>query len=150
MALRRDVPHIFLADDDEDDCVFFEDALKELISGYKFTVAQDGIHAMKTLSQMVGSLPDLVFLDLNMPLKNGLECLVEIKHDENLKHLPVIIFSTSAQQAAIDKTYDLGAWFYLRKPETFERLKTLLKTVLDLRNQHNFVQPPKSGFLLTT
>ncbi len=86
---------LLLADDDKDDCNFFKEALEELPVIAKLTVVNDGVQLMQFLSAKEETLPDALFLDLNMPLKNGFDCLKEIKLNEKLKQLPVVIFSTS-------------------------------------------------------
>ena len=148
MAEKNNLIHILLADDDEDDCLLFQDALDDISQSDRLTVARDGIHAMTILYELLPELPDIVFLDLNMPLKNGFECLSEIKTDNRLAHLPVVIFSTSAQQSAIDRTYDSGAWLYLKKPDKFSNLKKVLESILNARRHQKSAQPPKHDFLL--
>src|SRR5688500_8306614 len=107
---------IFLADDDADDCTLFKDALKEVCAGTKLTTASDGEELMDILIETVPPPPDVIFIDLNMPRKNGFECLEEIKHSQKLKNIPVVIFSTSSQQDTINKVYDQGAHYYICKP----------------------------------
>lgn len=141
--------HILLADDDQDDCFLFEDVLKELSLSLptQLTVANDGLQLMHILEKNYTALPDLVMLDLNMPLKNGFECLKEIKQDQRLRHLPVYIFSTSAQREAVDFVYDGGANLYIRKPETFQKLKDVIQKVLLINEEKSFSQPPREKFL---
>ena len=83
--------YLLLADDDIDDCCFFEDALNELPISATLSTVNHGVQLMQYLSAKSGSLPDLLFLDLNMPRKSGFDCLTEIKQSEKLKQLPVII-----------------------------------------------------------
>lgn len=110
-------------------------------------VANDGEKLMKLLQNV--NLPDLLFLDLNMPLKNGFECLEEIKKDEKFKNLPVIIFSTSSQPSAIDQVYRSGAHLYVRKPNDFATLKKVIHYVLTYNWLENPSQPSKEQFVLT-
>lgn len=139
---------VFLADDDEDDQLLFNDVLKELSSSIELTVARDGEHLMKLLTQLK-QLPDILFLDLNMPLKNGFECLEEIKADKKFENLPVIIFSTSSQPSAIEHVYHYGAHLYVRKPNDFTNLKKIIHYVLSVNWQNNLLQPSKEKFVLT-
>ena len=97
--------NIQLADDDIDDRSFFEKALKEVSISNHLTTVNDGEHLMKYLADNLEQLPNILFLDLNMPRKNGFECLVEIRENEKLKDLSVVIFSTSYPQ---DKSYELA------------------------------------------
>ncbi len=87
--------NILLADDDTDDCNFFKAALKSLPIPTDLTVVNDGEELMTYLSEKTEHLPNALFLDINMPRKNGFECLAEIKNNKKLKDLPVIMFSTS-------------------------------------------------------
>lgn len=73
---------------------------------------------------------DLIFLDLNMPRKNGKECLSEIGKNRKLINTPVIIYSTSLNPVDIQETYGMGARFFLRKPNSFEELKETLAMLL--------------------
>lgn len=126
----RPIQHIALADDDEDDCVLFKDVLDELLISPRVSWAKNGDDLMENLSTSDRPLPDIIFLDVNMPIKNGIECLKEIRKDERLKHLPVIIFSTSTQQWAVEQAYELRANLFIRKPDTFQKLKDIIQRIL--------------------
>jgi CheY-like chemotaxis protein len=93
-------------------------------------MAKDGLELMNILHSPPNPLPDIIFLDINMPRKNGFECLEEIKKDAILKKLPIIIFSTTSQDLYIDKTYNDGANYYISKPNDHGKLKRTLKKVL--------------------
>jgi CheY-like chemotaxis protein len=112
---------ILLADDDADDRELFEEALSDVHPNAVLTTAQDGEELMFILQNY--HKPDLLFLDLNMPRKNGKECLKEIAKDPVLKKIPIIIFSTSANPLDIDETFALGAVLFMRKPNSYEELK---------------------------
>src|SRR5690606_1498089 len=107
--------NLLLADDDEDDRAFFKEALDELFISVKLTTVNDGVELMGFLSES-GNLPDILSLDLNMPRKSGFECLKEIKKMERLKHLTVIVFSTSLDMEIVDLMYEIGASYYIQKP----------------------------------
>ena len=140
--------HIFLADDDADDCLLFEDALREVCIDSQLTTVNDGQQLMQILDQVVPPPPDVIFLDLNMPRKNGFECLHEIKQVAKLKNIPIIIFSTSAQPETINKVYEEGAYHYICKPGTFQLLKKVIKEVLSINWTQQPPQPSKENFLL--
>ena len=142
--------NIFLADDDADDRAFFEDALKEVNVRTELTTASDGIELMATLDEnvTVPPPPHLIFLDLNMPRKNGYECLREIRQTGKLKDIPVVVFSTSDSASAIDTAYDLGANCYLRKPNSHELLIRSIETVLGLDLWRHNRQLPKQEFVI--
>jgi CheY-like chemotaxis protein len=121
---------IFLADDDEDDCILFKDALREVGYGIELIISYDGEELMNTLDQKVPPEPRLIFLDLNMPRKNGIECLREIRNTDKLKSIPVVILSTSSQEDSIHNAYKYGAHHYITKPGTYTLLKRTLQKVL--------------------
>src|ERR1035437_3449885 len=128
--------HIILADDDIDDRSFFEKALKEIPIPSRLTTVRDGEELMNYLHANPNQLPDVLFLDLSMPRKTGFECLTEIKEDEKLKHLPVIMLSTSFprdnkyEQNIINMLYTIGAMDYIRKPGDYQTLKEVVHTAL--------------------
>jgi CheY-like chemotaxis protein len=141
--------NILLADDDNDDCQFFKEALEELPLTTQLTTVHDGDQLMHLLKKETDRLPHVLFLDLNMPRKNGFQCLEEIKHDKKLTDLPVIIFSTSFDQNAADVLYRNGAQYYICKPVDFSNLKNVIHEAIKLSTQKNISQPPKEKFLLS-
>ena len=141
--------NLFLADDDKDDCLFFKDALEELPISAELTTVHNGEQLMRLLTERIGELPHVLFLDLNMPRKNGFECLSEIKLDENLKKLPVIIFSTSFEQDVVNLLYKKGGQYYIRKPAEFSQLKKVIHEALILIAQGNVSQPLREDFVIT-
>lgn len=123
---------IFLADDDDDDRIMFVDALLEVDQNVIVTQAEDGKQLIDILQTQSDSLPEIVFLDINMPKLDGFECLQEIKKDNNLKKLFIIMLSTSSDPLTIDKALEYGASFYAVKPSSFNGLKSLIKQVLQM------------------
>ncbi len=140
--------NLLLADDDTDDCLFFTEALEELQVSAKLTTVHDGEQLMQLLTKEKDQLPNVLFLDLNMPRKNGFECLAEIKLDEKLNHLPVIIFSTSYEQRVVNELYAGGAQYYIRKPSDFSQLKMIIQQALIPAQQKNISQPAKENFVI--
>lgn len=123
--------HIVLADDDESDRMNFQEALEESkVKTVVYTV-KDGVELMEYLSREDAQVPDLLFLDLNMPRKNGLECLKEIRRNERLKQVAVAIYSTSSSEKDVDDTFHYGANVYIKKPTDFAGLKQVLDKVLN-------------------
>ena len=120
--------NILLADDDEDDCMFFKRALDEMDLSTQFFAVHDGEQLIKHLSENLTHLPHIIFLDYNMPRKNGLECLHEIKNNNDLKHIPVVMFSTSNNWDTINSLFKSGAHVYIRKPSDFGQLKQVFLT----------------------
>jgi CheY-like chemotaxis protein len=147
--MNQQIYNILLADDDDDDCSFFEEALDELSLATTLVTVNDGVQLMDFSNDKFGeNLPDVLFLDLNMPKKNGSECLTEIRKIERLKDFPVIIFSTSLDTKIVDVTYDMGATFYIRKPGDFSKLKTVIENALIAASQNNFKQPERAHFII--
>ena len=144
---------LLLADDDKDDCLFFQDALKELPLSTQLLTVHDGEQLIQLLEAETEQLPHVLFLDLNMPRKNGLECLSEIKLNNKLKRLFVIIFSTSLEQGTVNLLYKNGAQLYIRKPAEFARLKKVIHQALTVFAENlstgNIGQLAKENFVLT-
>ena len=125
--------YIYLADDDEDDRDLFVDALREVDPSVILTQAEDGVQLMEMLSTIKDPLPEILFLDINMPRKNGLECLEEIRKKEgSVKEINIIILSSSNDPKDIEKALELGATFYAVKPNRFDMLKSFVKEVLQI------------------
>lgn len=139
--------NIMLADDDKDDRFFFDMVLKDLAIHTTLVTMEDGAMLMNYLEENTKNLPDVLFLDLNMPKKNGTECLMEIKQNEQLKKIPVIIYSTSYLEDMADDLYNKGAHYYLRKTNLAEIEKILLN-VLNLLIIKKFERPPRNEFIL--
>jgi CheY-like chemotaxis protein len=139
---------LLLADDDIDDCIFFEDALKELPISATLSTVNNGIQLMNYLLAKSDDLPDVLFLDLNMPRKSGIECLTEIKMIDKLKDLPVIIFSTSFNTEVVDLFYQKGAHYYIRKPGEYEKLRKVILEAVTLTSQNKLTQPTRDKFIL--
>ena len=128
--------NILLADDDIDDRFFFSKALKEIPLLTNLTVVHDGEELMNYLEKNTENLPNILFLDLSMPRKTGFECLYEIKDNEKLKDIPVVMFSTSFpsdntyEQGMIETLKKIGAQDYIRKPGDFTLLKELIHNII--------------------
>lgn len=140
---------ILLADDDIDDCLFFKEALGEILLSTHFTAVHDGEQLMQLLKDDTIELPHILFLDINMPRKNGFECLAEIKQNIRLKELPVVIFSTSFEQEVVNSLYISGAHYFIRKPSAFLQFKNIIQHTLTLIMQENVLQPTKDNFVIT-
>ena len=139
---------IIIADDDEDDRLFFEDAFDELKINTKVSTFKDGLELMNYLNQEDSILPKILFLDLNMPKKSGIECLTEIKKVDRLKDIAIVIYSTSASEEDIENTFVLGANVYIKKPNDFKKLKKVLSNVVTMNWQYQTSGLNKDNFLL--
>ena len=147
---RNYITNILLAEDDEDDRAFFAEALTDINPNIELSHAHDGNQLLDLLNGGLNLLPEAVFLDLNMPLKNGFESLKEIRANAALDKVAVIILSTSWHQATIDTVYTLGANMYIIKPNSFHRLKDVIEKVLTTHLADIVPQPPKENFVLSS
>ena len=141
--------NVLLADDDIDDCIFFKDALGELLLSTNLTTVNDGEQLMQLLTNETNGLPHILFLDLNMPRKNGFECLSEIKQNKKLKELPVIILSTSFEMEVVNLLYKNGAQYFIRKPSEFSQFKIIIQQSLVSIAQETISQPTRENFVIT-
>ena len=134
---QNSVPlHILLADDDMDDRTFFDKALREIPITTKLSTVNNGEQLMDWLFGNADRLPDVLFLDLSMPRKTGYECLAEIKENEKLRSLTVIMLTTSftrgidLEDNLISTLSKMGAAAYIRKPIDFSILKQVIHQTL--------------------
>ncbi|MCW3092993.1 MAG: rcp1 2 [Ferruginibacter sp.] len=141
--------NILLADDDKDDCGFFAEALEELALHSQLTTVHDGEQLLQLLMKKTNELPHVLFLDLNMPLKNGFACLEEIRRNPELDVLPVIIWSTSFDTGIVDLLYRNGAQYYISKPAEYGKIKKVIQQALTLISTGNIFRTSKDKFLLS-
>jgi CheY-like chemotaxis protein len=127
---------ILLADDDADDRMLAKEALDESRVANELRCVEDGEQLMDYLCRRgafadprSSPRPGLILLDLNMPRKDGREALKEIKGDPNLRHIPVVVLTTSKAEADIYRTYGLGVNSFITKPVTFDGLVTVMRTL---------------------
>lgn len=140
--------NILLADDEENDRLLFVDAIKELKIKTIIHTVNDGVELMEYLNNADNILPQLIFLDLNMPRKNGLECLKEIRANYKLNDIAIAIFSTSMSENDIEQTLMNGANVYINKPNSFDGLKLALNKVLTTAYAYKNAFFNKANFLL--
>ena len=127
---------ILLAEDDDDDRFVFKTALEETGLAYKLTVVNNGEQLMRSLNEStVEDLPHVLFLDINMPRKNGFECLAEIKGIEKLRPLKIIIFSSHPTQH-MEQHYQNGVIYYMRKPNSISQYKKVIHEALEVLKKH--------------
>ncbi|HEY0654535.1 MAG TPA: response regulator [Chryseosolibacter sp.] len=120
---------ILYADDDVDDCELVVEALEKIDPRINCVMANDGQQALEILNQE-DTLPDFIFLDVNMPVMDGKNCLIELKKDHRLREIPVVIYSTTQDKEEIKELYAIGAREYVQKPNSFQDLCISLKTVI--------------------
>ena len=125
----KPISNILLAEDNLEHCFFFRRALTQVSSKVKLEAIYDGDALM---SLLVNYIPDLLFLDLNMPCKNGVECLKEIRDNKAYDTLPIVVFTISTQVNAIQAAYGFGANLYFVKPTNFSSLVPSLEKILSM------------------
>jgi len=146
--MNHDPLHILLADDDDDDRLFFKDAIEEIKVKTVVTMVNDGVELMEYLHKAEIHLPNLIFLDLNMPRKGGMECLKEIRSNHKLKDISIAIYSTSGLEKDIEESFIKGANIYIKKPNDFVELKNTLAKVININWQYHTSGLNKENFLL--
>lgn len=124
-------PYIILTDDDLDDLLLFQLALKDISKDYTLTYFQNGQLLLDHLKD-TEELPHCLFLDQNMPIKGGLEALREIRKEPRFAGLPIAIYSTSNEKTNVATTLANGADLYITKPSDIKQLKKLLEQILDI------------------
>jgi DNA-binding response OmpR family regulator len=123
---------LFIIDDDEDDQLFINEAMKDLNIPFECFYANNGEVALKQLKDETVPLPDFIFLDLNMPRLNGKECLIEIKKLPKYSGVPLIIYTTSSNQKDKQEIMQLGAHYFLTKPTRISELCSCLMNVFSM------------------
>ena len=148
VPLMQDNPnvHILFSDDDPDDALLFTRAVDILDRPILLSFAEDGRQLLKFLDK--DTLPDMVFLDLNMPFKSGMECLKTIRSVKKYDLLPIVIYTTSKNPEDINSCYKLGANLYVVKPYSFEDIIKSVKKILSLDLKKNITIPPRDNFVL--
>ena len=121
---------ILLVDDDEDDRLLFTDALNELYDSLECEEANNGVEALKTLNSMP-ELPNIIFLDLNMPKMNGYDCLSELRKETRYDEIPVVIYTTCNIKSESERLLKYGAKYFFTKPSDYLVLKQELRKILE-------------------
>jgi CheY-like chemotaxis protein len=137
--------NVLIAEDDTDDYNFFVEGFKKISKSFCITRAKNGLECITYLK--THDNPEIIFLDLNIPLKSGLECLKFIKDSEAFQHIPVVIYSTSHYIKHIDAAFKGGAHCYIVKPSNADLLVEALNTVLK-RLEENLQLPRKESFVV--
>jgi CheY-like chemotaxis protein len=146
--LENDLLHVLLADDDETDRLIFKEAFEELKIKTIVHAVNNGEQLMDYLNKKDSHLPHLLFLDLNMPRKSGLECLKEIRGNTKLKDISIAIYSTSNSKKDMEETFRNGANIYIHKPSDFNVLKQVLEKAVMTAHQYQDQSMKKENFLL--
>ncbi|MFN8343932.1 MAG: response regulator [Spirosomataceae bacterium] len=121
---------VLIVDDDTEDQELLKEAIKEADESVKCLSAQNGEEALEVLHSFLHKLPQLIFLDLNMPRMNGKTLLGKLKQLEVMKDIPIVIYTTSKLRSDIDDSLQLGALQFITKPNSFEEIVQIAKNVL--------------------
>ena len=122
----NNLTRFLLADDDTDDTSLFCEALHLVDANISCNIAENGKHVMEILKDDTAEKPQFIFLDLNMPVMTGWECLERLKKDQALAEIPVVIYSTSSNQLDMERAFALDAFCFITKPDHFKVLTSIL------------------------
>ena len=139
---------IMLADDDADDRMFFQEALHNTGFKHDLRLFNDGYQLMEYFKDPQNQLPHILFLDLNMPGKSGIQALEELRKMPHMKNVSIAIYSTSKADRDIEETFGKGANVYIQKPNSFEKLKAIITHVLKINWQFHMSGLNKETFFL--
>ncbi len=139
---------VLLADDDDDDREMLREAIESVRVDVSLHNFEDGEKLMAHLSTYNGNVPDMIFLDLNMPRKNGLECLTEIRTQKKFNETVIAVYSTSSAEKDIDSTFLAGANIYIRKPRDYKLLQKVLSDVLSTNWQYHTSKLNRENFVM--
>lgn len=146
---EKDPVKIVLAEDDKDDQDIFMEVLNATNVACEVTTVKNGKELVDILKDETEPKPDLIFIDINMPIKGGKEALAEIKSDEELKEIPAVMLSTSNNQKDIEDTFNKGANLYIQKPNSFSSFILILKKVFILHWTKALLNPIKNIFFIS-
>ena len=136
--LIQDKLEVLLIEDDRIEVLKLKRAISNEYDNYSLSLASNGNEALQLLEN---NLPDMILLDLNMPDTNGIEFLSILKNNEDLKHIPVIVLTTSNNNKDIYECYKLGIAGYIIKPLKYEDYECKIRTIMDYWSQNEFLKP---------
>lgn len=139
---------ILLADDDEGDRLIFKEIIDEIDKDTNVFLANNGQQMMEFLASKNHPLPHIIFLDLNMPDMNGIECLKEIRKVEKYSDISIVIYSTSTSESDIEDTFMHKANIYITKPSDYNKLKKVLAKALSTTRLNRQSEFDRSNFVL--
>lgn len=140
--------YVLLAEDDDDDFLIFSLAVDDLTSvRVELKRAENGDILMRLLDE---KHPDLLFLDLLMPCKDGRQCIREIRSNRKFDSLPIIVYSSMSDLESIEFCYREGSNLYARKPSSLSDLKTILEKIFSMDWKRMLYYPPMSQFVITS
>ncbi|RFS17035.1 response regulator [Emticicia sp. C21] len=147
--LTKGAPIKFLlAEDDHDDQMIFMESIHDILVPIEVSIVADGEKVLEFFKVADNPTPDVIFLDVNMPLMTGIECLKRIRKNEKFAQIPCVILSTSNSKKDIEECYKHGANLYLLKPQDYKTLTKMINMVLGL-NWKEYSAPEQKSFFIT-
>lgn len=147
MLDKKGVTKVVLVEDDADDREFFQEAISDLSYDINVTIYKNGQEFIEGMMADKTNLPDLVFLDLNMPIKNGVEALKELRNIPEYQKIPVVaIYSTSRSEKDQAETFLLGADAFITKPNDYKEMKKIIKKLFEIDWKNR--QTEKKNFII--
>lgn len=138
---------ILLADDDADDRLFFQEAVTDSVVRAEYSGVESGLQLIDFLSNVQASpVPDVIFLDINMPGMDGKECLREIRNQVQFADTPIIMLSTSTSAKDIDETYRDGANMYISKALFYMDSENWIEKLFPSDWRQGLLHPPREKF----
>lgn len=137
--------HILMADDDKDDFYILKEAAEKAGDPCKISFAANWFELWRSIMK---TLPDILFLDLNMPVKNGIECLQTLRDDRKYDSVPIIIYTTSVNKNDIDRAYKYGANYFIVKPNAMDDITTMIKKLCSMGRETLLSIPPREEFVI--
>lgn len=144
-ANRSIAMHILLADDDKDEFYILQEAAKRAPHNLKISYAANWLELLRSILK---TLPDMLFLDLYMPVKNGIECLQQLRQDKKYDEVPIIIYSTATSKSDIDRAYKNGANYFVVKPDAIEDISGIIKKICSFDKEILLSVPPREEFVI--
>jgi CheY-like chemotaxis protein len=145
--MQHEKLHIILAEDDKDDQLFFKSAFKDLKLDYSLTICNDGNELMSYVDSKA-EIPHIIFLDLSMPGKNGLECLKELRGNSKYRDTAIAIYTSLASSENHEESFIRGANIFIKKPRELSELKKILLEVIYINWQYVSDGLNKENFMI--
>ncbi|MCW3082418.1 response regulator [Segetibacter sp.] len=137
--------HILMADDDKDEFLILQEAAEK--AGEKLQLSYAG-NWLELWRFILKTLPDVLFLDINMPVKDGIECLQLLRKERKYDEVPILIYSTSVSKADIDNAYKNGANYFIVKPNAIDDITKIIKKLLSMGKETLRTVPPREEFVI--
>jgi CheY-like chemotaxis protein len=134
-----------MADDDKDDFYILKEAAEKVGETLKVSYAGNWLELWRFILK---TLPDVLFLDINMPVKDGIECLQLLRNERKYDKVPIIIYSTSVSKIDIDKAYEHGANYFVVKPSRIDDITDMIKRFISMGKEALLSIPPREEFVI--